>query len=263
MKSQRTAIVTGASTGIGRGIALKLAAEGCDIFLSHLNEPEEAGEVAHTIEQLHGRKCVVYQGDLCAAETASQLVECAISAFGRIDILVNNAGITRLGKVAELTPDAIDLLYQLNYRAPMLLTGQVSKRMIEKGIRGSILFTTSSRGTRAYPNDAVYGGLKGALDRSIQSIALELAHYGIRVNGLAPGAITVRPPTEYHEKLGRRIPIGRMGLPADIGAAAVFLCSEEAEYITGITLRVDGGLILPGMPESPRQDPDNIWGKLN
>jgi glucose 1-dehydrogenase len=105
--------------------------------------------------------------------------------------------------------------------------------------------------------------LKGALDRSIQSIALELAPYGIRVNGVAPGAITVRPATEYHEKLGKRIPLGRMGLPSDIGGAVAFLCSEEASYITGITLRVDGGLILPGMPESANPDPDNIWGKLN
>jgi glucose 1-dehydrogenase len=262
LKRSRTAIVTGASTGIGQGIALKLASCGYDIFMSHLNEPEEAGEVAREIEKVHGRRCVVFQGDLCLAETSGQLVESALKEFETIDVLVNNAGISRFGKITEYTQETIDFLYHLNYRAPMLLTGLVSKHMIDKQIGGSILYTTSSRGTRAYPLDAIYGGLKAALDRSIQSIALELAPYAIRVNAIAPGAIRVRQAAEYHEKLGKRIPLGRMGLPSDIGGAAAFLCSDEASYITGITLRVDGGLILPGMPERPSLDPDNIWGKL-
>ncbi|TDF98839.1 SDR family NAD(P)-dependent oxidoreductase [Paenibacillus piri] len=263
MKPSRTAIVTGASTGIGRGIALKLAAGGCDLFISHLNEPEQAEEVAREIDRIHSRRCVVFQGDLCLAETAEQLVERALEHFTVIDVLVNNAGITRMGKMTEFTRETIDQLYQLNYRAPMLLTGLVANHMIRKQVKGSILYTTSSRGTRAYPADAIYGGLKGALDRSVQSIALELAPYGIRVNAIAPGAIRVRPATGHHEKLGSRIPLGRMGLPSDIGSAAAFLCSDEASYITGITLRVDGGLILPGMPESLNVDPDNIWGKIN
>lgn len=262
LQPQRTAIVTGASMGIGKGIAIKLALKGYDLFISHLNEPDEAEATAREIEQLHGRRCIIFQGDLSLKGTSQQLVKSAYNAYESIDVLVNNAGITHIGRMTEYPEEKMDHLYQLNYKAPMLLTGLVSRRMIESGTRGCILFTTSSRGTRAYPTDAIYGGLKGALDRSIQSLALELAPHGIRVNGIAPGAIAVRPAGEYQEKLGLRIPLGRMGLPADIGNAAAFLCSEEASYITGITLRVDGGLILPGMPEGPVTDPDNIWGKI-
>lgn len=141
--------------------------------------------------------------------------------------------------------------------------------MQEHGIHGSIINITSSRGERAYPGDGIYGACKAGLNRAVESFALDVAPYGIRINNVAPGSIQVRTGEEPDEKtlhmmeiyaqLGKRIPLGRMGRPEDIGKAVAYLASEDASYITGITLRVDGGLILPGMPE---HSPDSgiPWG---
>ena len=132
-------------------------------------------------------------------------------------------------------------------------------QMVRAKISGSIINITSTRAERAYPCDAVYGGVKAALNRASQSAALDLAPYGIRVNCVAPGAIAVRSkeylqklsiiPVDFWDELGTRIPLGRSGTPEDIANAVAFLASDQASYITGEILRVDGGLILPGMPE--------------
>ena len=136
--------------------------------------------------------------------------------------------------------------------------------MKEHGIQGNIINVTSSRGERAYPEDGLYGALKAGLNRAIQSFALDVAEYGIRVNNVAPGAIRVRTRQEriadgnnpdFWDELGTRIPLKRCGLPEDVANAVSFLASDKASYITGITIRVDGGLILPGPPEDAASDP--------
>jgi glucose 1-dehydrogenase len=257
---RKTAIVTGASRGIGRGIALALAERGYDLFITHLNEKAEAEAVARTITDVHGRRCEVMQGDLSLEPIPQETVERAVQAYGHVDALVNNAGVTLLEKITELNVEKMNYLMQLNYRAPMLMIRHAARHMIEQGIKGGIVSITSSRAERAYPLDSVYGGMKAALVRSIQSIALELAPHGIRVNTVGPGAIEVREDAQaFYEQLGGKIPLGRTGLPSDIGSAVAWLLSEEASYITGVNLRVDGGLILPGMPE--RSDTSG-WGQV-
>lgn len=258
----KTAIVTGASMGIGRGIAMKLAAQGFDLFLCHLDEQEQAAEVAEDIKALYGRRCVTFRGDLRQPETAERLIRGAVDTFGSIQVLVSNAGVTKFHKVREMSAIEFDELIALNYRAPMLLIGLISNHMIDRGIRGSIVQISSSRATRAYPTDALYGGIKAALERSIQTIALELAPYGIRANTVAPGAIQVREDNDFYRQLAPKIPLSRVGLPEDIGNAVAFLCSEQSSYITGISIRVDGGLILPGMPETPSYNRDDLWGEI-
>ncbi|WP_274650899.1 SDR family NAD(P)-dependent oxidoreductase [Paenibacillus humicola] len=246
----KNALVTGGSLGIGRGIALALAETGYNVAISHLNEPEEAAKVADTIRERYGRSCFVFQGDLTQEDTPARLARQAIDALGDVHVLVNNAGITIMSPLVDMDPARMDALYRLNYRAPLVLMQMIGRHMIERTIRGSIINTASTRGERAYPADSVYGGLKAALIRSVQSIALELAPYGIRVNCIAPGAIQVREArSEHYARLGERIPLGRAGTPADIGGAAVWLASDASSYVTGTTIRVDGGLILPGMPE--------------
>jgi glucose 1-dehydrogenase len=125
---------------------------------------------------------------------------------------------------------------------------------------GSIVHITSTRAHSAHPYDSIYGSMKAAMTRAAETMALEFASSGIRVNCVAPGAIAREPNTERGNKLGKKIPLGRMGTPVDIGNAVAWLCSDEASYITGITLRVDGGLILPGMPEDVSPQAGYGWG---
>ena len=133
----------------------------------------------------------------------------------------------------------------------MILMKLVARHMLEHGIRGNIINITSTRAERAYPHDSVYGGMKAGLRRASESIAIELAMHGIRVNNVAPGATELeRVSEQFYDKLGRKIPLRRVGKPEDIGEAVLWLASDAASYITGTSLRVDGGLILPGMPEA-------------
>jgi glucose 1-dehydrogenase len=245
----KTVLVTGGSRGIGRGVAFEFAKAGYDLTIGHWQDEEQATQTADRIRDEWGRHCHVVPGNLADADTAGATVKAALQAMGHIDVLVNNAGITRIHGINELDLEITDQLYMLNFRAPLLLMKEVSRHMIESGIKGSILNITSSRAERAYPGDAVYGGLKAGLMRASQSAALDLAPYGIRVNCIGPGATLLREDLSPEDGFGGRIPLGRMGTPDDIGQIAVWLASAQAYYITGINLRADGGLILPGMPE--------------
>lgn len=254
---RKKAIVTGASRGIGRGIALCLAREGYDLAVSYATQEESAVSLAKEAEERYGVRCQYFQASLEQPGEGVKLFERCAEALGGVDLLVNNAGVTRFENLLDLTPETFHLLVELDFKNYILMMQAAARHMVEHRVRGSLINITSSRGERAYPGDFLYGGLKAGLNRAIQSIALDLAPYGIRVNNVAPGATRVREKGElqqgdgmdFWEELGARIPLERAGVPEDIGEAVAFLASERAGYITGITLRVDGGLILPGMPE--------------
>jgi glucose 1-dehydrogenase len=252
----KKALVTGGSRGIGRGIAYELAKAGYDVMIGHWEDDVEAEMTKSRIRDEWGRGCWIVTGDLAEEETVQTVYSAAVKEMGRIDVLVNNAGISRFNPIQELPFEVADRLIRINFRAPLLLMKEVSRHMIDTGIQGSILNITSSRAERAYPGDALYGGLKAGLKRATESAALDLARYGIRVNCIAPGATMVREGQAWTEDLARKIPLGRMGTPEDMGRIAVWLASEQAAYVTGINLRADGGLILPGMPERPGKSQD-------
>ncbi|GIO34098.1 MULTISPECIES: SDR family NAD(P)-dependent oxidoreductase [Paenibacillus] len=254
--AKKTALVTGGSRGIGRGIALALAGAGYEIMITHYRDDAMAEQTAEEIAKRSGRPCTVREGDLTDADEAVQTAAEAMRAMGQIDCLINNAGVGMYASITELPLEHLDYTMQLNFRAPMLLMREVSKRMIEAGRGGNIINILSTHAERAYPGDAVYGGIKAALKRAAESVALDLAPYGIRVNCIAPGGILVREPEPSDDNMGSLVPLGRIGFPDDIGQAALWLVSEHASYITGITVRIDGGLILPGIPE----DGKNSWG---
>ncbi|UUZ93626.1 SDR family oxidoreductase [Paenibacillus sp. P25] len=240
----KTALVTGAAVGIGKGIAFTLASRGYDLAISYYTEEGEAEEVSRTIKRDYGRACFAIQGDLTKADTPARLVEEAVRELGALHVLVNNAGLTIMGRITDFKPADLDYLLFLNFRAPLLMMQAASRHMIERQIPGSIVNITSTRGERAYPGDAGYGGTKAALARASQSAALDLAPYGIRVNCVAPGATMSREGAErneFYHALGRKIPLGRMGSTRDIGETVAWLVSEQAAYITGTTIRVDGG----------------------
>ena len=240
----KIAIVTGASQGIGRGIALKLAKEGYDIAFSFFSATQRAEELCAEIQSTTAQRCAMYCVDMRKDGAGAKFV--------------NQAGRTRMESILDMTPETVDELINLDLKNYLFCMQAAATQMVRAKISGSIINITSTRAERAYPCDAVYGGVKAALNRASQSAALDLAPYGIRVNCVAPGAIAVRSK-EYLQKLsiipvdfwelGTRIPLGRSGTPEDIANAVAFLASDQASYITGEILRVDGGLILPGMPE--------------
>ena len=256
----KKAIVTGASRGIGRGIALALAADGYDLAISYATQSADADALAAEIKEKYGRQVYCFQATLQNKGAGKELFDKAVAALGGLDVLVNNAGVTIFEQLQGLTEENLEMLFGLDFRNYVMMMSEAAKYMIAKGIKGSIVNITSSRGERGYPGDGIYGGMKAGLNRAIQSFALDVAPYGIRINNVAPGAIAVRSAeenarngeerrTKFYNELGKRIPMERMGTPADIGAMVAYLVSDKASYITGVTMRVDGGLILPGMPE--------------
>jgi glucose 1-dehydrogenase len=253
----KTAIVTGASYGIGKGIAYSLASKGYYLLITHLDEEEQADQVADTIHKEYKRRCVIVKGDLSDTQTPALFWRKAMEEYGQIDALVNNAATHTYRKLTEMRLEEILRIIQVNFLGAILMS-QLAAAHMSKG--GSIVHITSTRAHRSHPYDSIYGSMKAALTRAAETMALEFASYGIRVNCVAPGAIARETNTERGNKLGKKIPLGRMGTPVDIGNAVAWLCSDEAAYITGITLRVDGGLILPGMPEDVSPEAGYGWG---
>jgi len=256
----KKAIVTGASRGIGKGIAMCLAAEGYDLAISYASKKEEAEKVAEQIRETYHSRCLIYQASLQEKGAGKALFDQAVSDLGGLDLLVNNAGLTIFESLQEIKEETLDLLINLDFKNYILMMREAANYMIASGTKGNIINITSSRGEQSYPEDGLYGGLKAGLNRAICSFALDVSQYGIRINNVAPGAIRIRTREElieggnvamadFWDELGNRIALGRSGLPEDIGHAVAFLASDKASYITGTTLRVDGGLILPGMPE--------------
>lgn len=254
---QKCAMVTGGNRGIGAGIAAVLAKNGYDVAITYRGAAEEAESVKAEIEQL-GQRCFVIQASLEQEGEAESAVKKAIHCLGRLDLLVNNAGLTIATPLPAMADEDFSTLVNLNFKAYVMAARTAVRHMIKHQIPGSVVFITSTRGGRAYEADGIYGGLKAAISRAAQSFALDVAPYGIRINCVAPGATRIRFTqheflTEFYDKLSQRIPLGRVGLPADIGEAVCFLAdNEKAGYITGITLNVDGGLVLPGLPEDPQ-----------
>jgi NAD(P)-dependent dehydrogenase (short-subunit alcohol dehydrogenase family) len=249
LNERKTALITGGSSGIGQGIALTLAEQGYDVAITYNRTRDGADATREQVQRL-GRTCLLYEAHFQDLNTPAWLVDATHEAFGRLDVMVCNAAKDARHSILTLTPDDLLEMMRIDIGGYLLCAGAAARHMVHDGIQGSIFFITSTRGEQAYAEDCVYGGMKAAINRACRSIALDLAPYGIRVNCVAPGATQVRPPrpgTQY--PLQNAVPLGRMGTPRDNGELVAFLASDKASYITGTTLRVDGGLVLPGQPE--------------
>lgn len=269
----KKAIVTGGSTGIGRGIVRSLAKAGYDVVFSYRSNEESAQNVLRQLREQYPKGTFgMLAADFKNGAAAKPFFREAVRLLGGLDLLVNNAGVTLKDSIFDLDEQQFDTLVQVDFKNYIFLMKEAVTYMAAGHIEGSVVNITSSRAERAYPGDAIYGAVKAGMNRAIKSVALDVAPYGIRVNNIAPGA-TMRltaeemasdrykdtPHVQKIAYLSPRIPLARYGTPADIGDAVVFLASEKASYITGETICIDGGLTLPGMPET-KEEGENGWG---
>ena len=242
----KRALITGASRGIGRAVALRLATDGASVAVNYNAGETEAQAVADEIAAAGGR-AVVLQGDVAAARQADGLIEAAAGALGGIDILVNNAGITRDGLLMRLSEDDWNAVLDTNLKGAFLCTRAAVRPMLRQR-RGRIVNMSSVVAITGNPGQANYTAAKAGLIGFTKTVAREVASRGITVNALAPGFIETRMvdsiPEEVRKRVLERIPAGHFGAPEDVAALTAFLASDEAGYITGQVLGVDGGLGL-------------------
>jgi NAD(P)-dependent dehydrogenase (short-subunit alcohol dehydrogenase family) len=241
--SGKVALVTGASSGIGKGTALELAQAGSSVVVNFLDNAEEADAVVDEIAKLGG-KAIAVQGDVSQHAQVEKMFKQAIESFGRLDILVNNAGIQTWKPLLELEEADWDRVLATNLKGCFLCTQQAGRLMQASG--GAIINIGSGCNKLPFRNLVDYTASKGGIEMFTKASAVELGSFRIRVNCVAPGAIEVeRTKKELGDYAGmwsKVTPLGRIGTPRDIGLAVVFLASEAAEFITGQTIWVDGGL---------------------
>ena len=243
----KTAVVTGASKGIGAGIALALAKEGANVVVNYARAKDDAEKVATEINQ-NGSKAITVQADVSKKADVDKLFAETTRAFGKVDILVNNAGIYEFAALPEITEDSYRRMFDLNVLGTLLST-QAAVKSMPSG--GSIINLSSVASLTPPPTGSVYSATKGAVDVITRTLAQELGPQKIRVNSLAPGLVET-PGTrvagtsegEFRQLAVSRTPLGRVGDTDDIAKVAVFLASDDSGWITGEVLPVGGGARL-------------------
>ncbi|SES75405.1 3-oxoacyl-[acyl-carrier-protein] reductase [Anaerobranca gottschalkii] len=242
----KVAVVTGASRGIGKAIALKLAKEGASVVVNYNSSEEEAQKVVNAILEIGG-KGIAVRGNIADYNESQQLIEKALEEFQKIDILVNNAGITRDNLLLRMSEEDFDQVVDVNLKGYFNCTKAVIRPML-KNKKGKIINITSVIGITGNVGQSNYAAAKAGVIGFTKSLAKELGGKGINVNAVAPGFIqtdmTDKLPEEIKKKIGENIPLKTFGKPEDVAALVVFLASDDSDYITGQTIGVDGGLAI-------------------
>lgn len=240
----RAAVVTGASRGLGRAIALELAQRGARVVVNYRQNEGAAREVVETIRGT-GREAIAVQADVSRYEEAERLIRAALEAFGRVDILVNNAGATRDNLLAMMKEEDWDFILMTNLKSAFNCAKAALRPMMRQRY-GRIINVSSVAGLVGNPGQTNYAAAKAGLIGFTKSLAKEVGSRNITVNAVAPGLIptdmTDPLPQEIKEAALRMTPLGRLGTPEDVAYAVAFLASDEAAFITGHVLTVDGGM---------------------
>lgn len=251
----KTALITGASKGIGKGIALELARQGCDIAVNFNSDRDGAESAAAEIRDL-GRNAITLQADVSDASAVERMFAAAFLEFPRLDVLVNNAGVQTWTSLLDLKERDWDRVIGTNLKGCFLCTQHAARHMKEQG-RGRIVNIGSGCNKVAFPHLVDYTASKGGIEMLTKVSAVELGPYGITVNCVAPGAIEIERTKyeagDYAGTWAKLTPRNRIGTPLDVARAAVFFAQDETDFITGQTLWVDGGLFSkPAWPYSDR-----------
>ncbi|HEY3330314.1 MAG TPA: 3-oxoacyl-[acyl-carrier-protein] reductase [Capsulimonadaceae bacterium] len=242
----KSALVTGGGTGIGKAICLALAAAGAKVAVANRSSIAAAQAVADEIKAAGG-EAIALQGDVARAEDADNFVQQVLTSFGALDIVVNNAGTTRDTLLMRMSEDDWDTVLDTNLKGTFLVTRAAIKPMM-KARRGKIVNITSVMGLIGNPGQANYSASKAGIIGFTRTVAKEVGSRNIQVNAVAPGFIetpmtdSLKP--ELKETVTKQIPAGRLGNPDDVAKLVTFLCSSDADYITGQTITVDGGMTI-------------------
>ncbi len=247
----KVAIVTGSSSGIGRGIALKLAQEGVMVVVNYSNNADKAEAVVNEINRQSG-EAIAIRADMSQVAQSEQLVAKTVKHFGKLDVLVSNAGIEHFGPFEEVTEQDFDKVFSVNTRGQFFAMQAAAKQM-KNG--GRLICTSSISASKGFINHAVYGGSKGAIEAFARNLAVDLGPRGITVNAIAPGATKTdmydknaelyRDPDSklsVDEQMKKFSPLGRVGTPEDIANVVAFLASDEGGWLTGQVIHVNGGM---------------------
>jgi glucose 1-dehydrogenase len=257
---KKVALVTGAARGIGRGCALELARAGADVVINDLQAGEDATSLVSEIEQL-GRRAALVSGDVFQRPTCEQVAEKAAAALGPLDILISNPAFSRRAPFLQYDPETFERTIAGTLTAGFHMGQLVARQMVARGGRGKIVFISSLHARVPFINAVAYNAAKRGLIAVMETIAAELMPHRINVNAIEPGWIdTPGERSTFGDEAvasgGAQLPWGRLGLPEDIGRAAVFLASDDADYITGTSLLVDGGLWLRAATPAASPDPE-------
>jgi len=246
---QKVAIVTGADSGIGRGIAIQFAKEGATVVVNYAHAKDKAEEVRQIIEQNKGQALVI-QADVSQYQQAMGLIQQTVEHFNRLDIMVNNAGMEIHSAFVDVTKEQFDRVLGVDLKGVFFCAQAATREMIKRKTPGRIINISSIHEDLAMPQNVPYCCAKGGVRMLMRTIALELASYNITVNNIAPGAIhtpidaDVEADPEKMKALLNEIPLHRMGQPEEVGKLALYLASDAAAYITGSTYVIDGGLMI-------------------
>ena len=244
----KVALVTGSSSGIGAGIAIRFAKEGADVVINYSGHIEGAQDTQAQIAAL-GRKSVIVQADVSKVADVTAMVNASWDELGKVDILVNNAGVEKGSEFVDVTEADYDLVLGVNLKGPFFLTQAFVRRLLAANLPGRVINISSVHEDMVFPHFASYCASKGGIRMLMRDLSVELGPKNITVNNIAPGAI-ITPINKglLNDKakldpLLANIPLGRMGSVDDVASLAAFLASDEAAYITGSTYVVDGGLM--------------------
>jgi glucose 1-dehydrogenase len=243
----KKALVTGSNQGIGQAIAIRLAEEGADVVIEYVTHPETAEDTVQSVLRL-GRKAVAIRGDLSNVADTQQMVRESVEALGGLDILVNNAGVETRAPFWEVTEPDYDFVLNINLKGAFFATQAFVRHRMEAKQPGKVINVSSVHEDLPFPHFTSYCASKGGVKMMMRNLAIELAPFGITVNNIAPGAIEtpintklLNDPDKLKALLGN-IPLARLGKTGDVAGVAAFLASADADYITGATIVVDGGL---------------------